>query len=259
MLDTKEKMCKLFFHSAEKMPEIQNESARIAIASPPFTDRVGGKILDKKEYLTFLYRVFSEIFRTLTPGGILATINTDLRDHARYNDGDSQFDGLIWQKHCAIRKEAERIGFQCFDTKIWAKTLNRNVYRYTFSYIQFFHKQGAKILLPLYPRTAEGFGPDVWLLQKGTHRRDSQGHVFRDAIHPVIAERCINQFTLPGDLAISPFTGSGTILSVANITGRRCVGYEIDRSLEPMIRESIDNPERLPAYRELLKRLSRCA
>jgi adenine-specific DNA-methyltransferase len=236
------------YHSSEVMPEIEDSTAQFVIGSPPFTNHSDGRTLNKSDYLNFVRRVFCESFRVLAPGSLLVSINTDLRDHARYNDGDNRFNGLLWQKHCAIRGVAESIGFRCIDTKIWAKTRTRNVYRYTFAYIQFFQKAGAKVRSSLRGKVTARFAPDVWLLEGGTNRRDSQGQVFRDAFHPEIVSRCLEQFTAPGDLVISPFAGSGTVVSVAKLMGRRCVGYEVNRKLRRLILESIATPEQFPAY-----------
>ena len=245
----------VYFHSSEEMPEIEDERAKIAIASLPFTNQLDGKTLDKCEYLAFIQRVFSEVSRVLIPTGILVSINTDLRDHSRYNGGDVRFDGLLWQKHSDVCRCAERVGFRCIDNKIWAKSLKRDLYRYPVAYIQFFRKPAAKAYCSLRKKVTKDFGLDVWLLEKGTYRRNSRGHVFRDAIHPEIVRRCLEQLTSPGDLVISPFTGSGTIISMSHLMGRRCIGYEINRGLEPMIKESVETPACFPAYKEVLKRL----
>ncbi len=230
------------------MSEVKNEAATLVIASPPFTNNPDGRTLDKSEYLCFIRKVFSEIVRVLMPGGVLITVNTDLRDHARYNQGLTRFDGSLWQKHCDIRVIAESLGFRCIETKIWVKTLNRNEYRYTFAYIQFFQKPRRGSRRSLLKNQQKDFATDVWLLERGTNRRDSQGYLFRDAIHPEIVKRCLEQFTSLGDLVISPFTGSGTILAVANLMGRRSIGFEINRRLKKLIRESIETPDRFPAY-----------
>jgi DNA modification methylase len=230
------------------MPEVKNGAAQLAIASPPFTNQLDGKTLDKQDYLRFIDRVFRELLRVLKPGGILVTINTDLRDHARYNRGDKRFDGLLWQKHGDLRTVAENLGFLCVDTKIWVKSLNRNLYRYTFAYIQIFRKQRASGV-PLWRKgILREFGPDVWLLERGTTRRDKQEVLFRDAIHPEIARRCIEQFTSPGNIVVSPFAGSGTVLAMATMLRRRSVGYETNKKLKWLINQSIDAPEKFVAY-----------
>lgn len=248
-----EELWTVYFHSSEEMPEIKNGVAQLVIASPPFTNQLDGKTLDKSDYLNFIKTVYSEVLRVLMPGGVLVSINTDLRDHARYNRGDRRFDGLLWQKHCDLRQIAESLGFRCVDTKIWAKSLNRNVYRYTFAYIQFFQKSRAGLRGNFSRRIEDTFAPDVWLLEKGTARRDSRGYVFRDAIHPEIVNRCIEQFSFSGDLVVSPFAGSGTVLSVAKLMGRHCVGYETNSNLKALIKESIETPAHFFAYRGCLQ------
>ena len=97
-------------------------------------------------------------------------------------------------------------------------------------------------------KIAKGFGPDVWLLERGTIRRDSRGFIFRDAIHPEIVKRCLEQFTSTDDLVVSPFTGSGTVLAVAKMMGRRCIGYEVNLDLKPLIFTSIETPSLLKVY-----------
>lgn len=246
------KINRIIFHSSESMQEVCDESARLVIASPPYTNSPNGKTLNKSDYILFINKVFREIFRILMPGGVLVCINTDLRDHARYNQGDRSFEGQVWFKHNDIRITAEEVGFRCFDCKIWAKTLKRDVMRYTFSYIVFYSKLGREVFRPLYPKVAEGFGPDVWLLEKGTRRKSSEGLVFRNAIHPCLVERCIAEFTLPKDLVVSPFTGSGTIPAVAELMGRNWIGYEVNKTLKNLIKESIHGPNRPKVYEPLV-------
>jgi hypothetical protein len=243
------------YRSSEVMSELKDGTAQIVIGSPPFTNQPDSKTLGKNSYLGFIRRIFCESLRVLEPGGFLVSINTDLRDHARYNDGDSRFDGCLWQKHCALRVLAEDVGFRCVETKIWVKSFRRNLYRYTFSYIQFFRKPGAGASSSPRGKLADAFAPDVWLLENGTHRRGSRGHVFREAVHPEIVSRCLDRFTRRGDLVICPFVGSGTVPSVARLMGRRCVGYEINQGLKPLIRESIQAPDHFPMYAKLLTEL----
>ncbi|MGO9318706.1 MAG: DNA-methyltransferase [Terracidiphilus sp.] len=241
----------VYYHSSEEMPELANHSVQIAIGSPPFTNHPDGMTLDKLSYLEFIKSVFCEVLRVLEPGGLFVCANTDLRDHARYNRQDHHFDGLLWQKHCAIREVAENVGFRCVETKIWVKSLTRNIYRYGFAYIQFFQKSGGKPV-SMRGKVTQAFAPDVWVLTGGTYRRDSRGFVFRDAFHPGIVSHCLEQFTSPGDLVLSPFAGSGTVPAVARLLGRRCVAFEINVNLNPLIEETIARPERYSVFLPLV-------
>jgi DNA modification methylase len=232
----------VYFHSAERMPEVSDDSVRFGFASPPFTNNPDGKTMNKSDYLDFVERMFGEAFRVLVPGGVLVSLNTDLRDHASYNGGDTAFNGTVWHKHDAIRQRAERVGFRCFEHKIWVKSLKENLYRYNFSHVMFYAKPGGKVLRAYKAKRARGFGPDAWLLPDSMQRRDSGGFLFRDAIHPEIVKRCMDEFTQAGDLIISPCAGSGTVCAVAEMMGRSWVGYEINPKLRQLIQESVSGP-----------------
>ena len=45
-----------------------------------------------------------------------------------------------------------------------------------------------------------------------------------------LARRAIQNSSLPGEVVIDPFLGSGTTLLGAETTGRRCYGIELDRA-----------------------------
>jgi DNA modification methylase len=239
---------KVWYHTAESMPELSSQAATLALTSPPYTNRPDGKSLDKAEYLWFVERVIAEVARVLVDGGVLAMINTDLRDHNRYNGGHAGFDGIVWYKHVDLRRLAEDLGLRCFDTRIWVKSLKTNHYRYNFSYIQFFQKGPKRIAESTDPQVSSLFNPHVWLLEGGTMRTMPDGKRFRDAIHPEVVERCIARFTRPGDLVLNPFSGSGTVLAVSAIMGRRAVGYEVDNHLAPLIDQSVHGPGRSAVY-----------
>lgn len=244
----------VIFHSCENMTEVKDQSARLVIMSPPFADGSEGPTLDKTRYLEFIGSVLTETYRLLAPNGTLISINTDLRDHTRYNRGCRRHEGSVWFKHSDLRAQAENAGFKCIDCKIWAKSLKANVYRYNFAYIMFFCKQGCRPFRSGPRKRSRLFKADVWLLQGGTQRVDSMGFRFRNAIHPEIVERCIDEFTVAGDLVVSPFTGSGTIPAVAQLMARNWIGYEVDTSLRLLINESIYGPNRPSIYKIILAR-----
>jgi len=238
---------RVILHTCERMVEIPDHAVHLAVVAPPFTNDKDRRTLDKEHYIAFLQRVFVELDRVTHPLGTLVTINTDLRDHARYNRGQREYDGLLWHKHSDICRIAAVAGFACFHTKIWAKSLKTGVYRLTYSHVQLFRRPNLAQRLAARP-PVPGFAPDVWLLPGGSHRRLRGGGFFRDAIHPLIAARCIAQFTRPGDLVLAPFAGSGTIPAVAHIMDRTWMAYETDKSLLPLIRQSVYGPVRPPVF-----------
>jgi DNA modification methylase len=229
---------KVIFRSCVNMKEVVDGDASLVIVSPPYVDGINGK-LDKKSYHAFLEKVFCEVHRILSKDGVLVSINTDLRDHAKYNGNMRGADGTVWFKHADIREIAESVGFKCVECKIWVKSLNINVYRYNFSYILFFTKTGRPPFRPGTSSRNKKMRSDVWLLSRGTTRTDSHGLKFRDAIHPEIVRRCLEEFTKEQDLVVSPFTGSGTILAVAEKMSRNWIGYETNKKLKRLINESI--------------------
>ena len=237
----------VYYHSSEYMPEIADGSAQIVMGSPPFTNHTDGVTLKKGTYLAFIDTVLKESYRILSTSGYVIIVNTDVRDHDRYNGQDASFEGLVWQKHCDIKSVAEKRGFVCLDNKIWVKTHKRNLYRYTFSYVQFFTK-ARNNRKSLRINVSHEFAKDVWFLEGGSDRKSRNGFVFRSALHPQLVKLCINELSSPEDLIVCPFTGSGTVLSVARVMGRNSIGYEINTRLASLINESITDPERFPAY-----------
>lgn len=219
---------RLFFHSAECMRELADETVQLTISFPPFLHVPNASHLNKRLLLAMLRRVHQEIFRVLSNDGFLVTVNTDVRDRPRYND-ESSVTGNVWWKHQAIRELAEESGFRCLGTKIWVKTLKRSLYRFSYSYVAFYGKRQRS--LSWRGNRCPDFKLDVWLLEGQTSYRLPNGQIFRDCLHPSLVERCICQLSSEGDLVLAPFAGVGTIPTVAAGLNRRWHGYEIDPRL----------------------------
>src|SRR5260370_17751274 len=172
----------IFFHSAEHMEEVATDSVQLAISFPPFSHDPLARRLNKQALLSMLQRVHEEIFRVLSSNGVLVSINTDVRDHRKYNDKYSARSGSVWWKHQSIREMCEKIGFCCVGTKIWVKTLKQNLYRFTYSYIVFYAKARRSLSSPK-KRLAPDFRPDVWLLQGQTTYPLHNATFSRDSLH----------------------------------------------------------------------------
>lgn len=70
---------------------------------------------------------------------------------------------------------------------------------------------------------------DVWTFPPdGDRRRPKHAAPFPDEL----VRRCLLPTTLPGDLVLDPFAGSGTTLRVAQAHGRRAVGFDLYAGVE---------------------------
>ena len=60
------------------------------------------------------------------------------------------------------------------------------------------------------------------------------------AMFPIeIPRRLMLMYSFHGETVLDPFLGSGTTVLAAEMTGRRCVGYEINEEFEPIICEKL--------------------
>jgi site-specific DNA-methyltransferase (adenine-specific) len=75
---------------------------------------------------------------------------------------------------------------------------------------------------------------DVWTIASANTRAGHYAAFPSQLIRPLI-ETC----TLPGDLVLDPFVGSGTTCAVASKLGRRCLGIELNPEYADMARRAI--------------------
>src|SRR5438876_11552648 len=94
---------KIFFHSAELMQEVGDNSVRLAISFPPFLHDPNAAKLDKPALMSMLNKIYKEVFRVLAPQGFLVSVNTDVRDRAEYDKNHRGRSGTVWWKHQSIR------------------------------------------------------------------------------------------------------------------------------------------------------------
>ena len=68
-----------------------------------------------------------------------------------------------------------------------------------------------------------------------------------------LAYRLITLYSYRGDIVLDPFTGSGTTLKVANLTGRRWVGYEPNPAFRKLARERIKMETTIHRHRRITR------
>ncbi len=206
-----------------------------------------------------LAEVWKECYRVLVDGGI-ACIN--IGDATRSVNGVFR----LFPNHSKVIEVCERIGFLTLPYILWKKPTNKPKYKgkgaflgsgflppnayvtLDCEYILIFRKGGPRRFKPKDPLRYESAYTkeqrDSWFTQIWDVPGTKQTlHERRVAAFPdEIAYRLIRMFSIVGDTVLDPFLGTGTTMRVARELKRNSVGYEIDRSLLPIILDKVGDP-----------------
>lgn len=221
----------IYNHSSEEMKELPDNSIHLVITSPPYNV---GKDYDNnltlEEYLTFLNRIWREVYRVLVPGG-RACVNVANLGRKPY----IPLNGLI-------AKELIGLGFLMRGEIIWDKSGSASVstawgswqsasnptLRDTHEYILVFSKgtfKREKIAGRESTITKEQFlefTRSVWVLIS-----ESAKKVGHPAPFPVeLPYRLIQLYSYANEVVLDPFMGSGQTALAALKAGRRFIGFE---------------------------------
>ena len=223
----------IFQSSAEIMSELPDNSIHLMVSSPPYN--VGKEYdtdLSMGEYISFLEKVWAEVFRVLVPGG-RACINIA-------NLGRKPYIPL----HAWIEQSMLRLGFLMRGEVIWDKAASASTstawgswksaanptLRDVHEYILIFSKGAFKRQNPQRRKSTISkaefleFTKSVW-----TFPTVSASKIGHPAPFPVeLPYRLIQLYCFESEVVLDPFMGSGqTAISALN-AGRHYVGYEIN-------------------------------
>ncbi|MGI9585178.1 MAG: DNA-methyltransferase [Acidimicrobiia bacterium] len=221
----------LFLQTAEDMHQIPDNCVALMVTSPPYN--VGKDYdddLDLDEYLGLLFRVFTETYRVLEPGGRVAVNVANLgrkpylplNQHIAALLTEIGFDlrgEIIWQK-------AKSAGGSCAWGS-WRSAKNptlRDVHEYIIvaSKGHYARQRAGNDSI-----TKEDFleaTVSIWDILPESARR--VGH---PAPFPVeLPRRLIELYTFEGDLVLDPFIGSGSTAVAAVESDRHFVGFDLD-------------------------------
>lgn len=83
---------------------------------------------------------------------------------------------------------------------------------------------------------------DLWEIKGVKQKINNSQTRERNASYPLeIPYRLINMYSQQGDVVLDPFFGLGTTTIAALLTGRNSIGVDIDKALEPSIRDNIES------------------
>jgi DNA modification methylase len=231
--------------SCETMQELPDSSVHLMVTSPPYNV---GKDYDSDmpmgEFLDFLKKVWTEVYRVLVPGG-RACINVA-------NLGRKPYIPL----HTFIIQDMSELGFLMRGEVIWDKAASASsstawgswqsasnpTLRDVHEYILVFSKgnfrrdrlEGRKDTI-----TKEEFlefTKSVWAFPTESARKI--GH---PAPFPMeLPYRCIQLYTFSNEVVLDPFMGSGQTALAALKAGRHFVGYELNEAYLNLAKKRID-------------------
>jgi site-specific DNA-methyltransferase (adenine-specific) len=226
-----DKLDHIYNSSSEKMVELPDNSVHLMVTSPPYNV---GKDYDRDlsldEYLSFLRRVWAEVYRVLVPGG-RACINVA-------NLGRKPYLPL----HAFILRDLLQLQFLMRGEIIWDKgasasastawgswqSASNPTLRDTHEYILVFSKTG-------YRRNRRDGRKDTiakdefleYTKSVWNFPAQSASKVGHPAPFPVeLPYRLIQLYSYAGEIVLDPFMGSGQTALAAIKSRRRYVGYE---------------------------------
>lgn len=239
-----ENLNRIFLKSSEEMDELPDRSVHLMVTSPPYN--VGKEYdedLSLSEYLGLLKRVWKEVYRVLVPGG-RACVNVA-------NLGRKPYIPL----HAYIIQDMLDIGFLMRGEIIWNKAESASsstawgswmsaanpILRDVHEYILVFSKEG-------FSRPSRGKKSNIsreefleYTKSLWTFPAASAKQVGHPAPFPVeLPRRLILLYTFEGEVILDPFMGSGQTAIAALATGRRYVGYEIDKGYLELANKRIE-------------------
>jgi len=271
---------RVYFHSSENMPELEDESVSLTVTSPPYNidweyDDLDDEREYNEEYLPMLARVFSEVWDKTTPGGRLVvnlpTVDLTKKDKSTARsalpvtaDVQDMMVGTFGDEtgmNVDIRELQRDTNWFIENHIIWDKTQAGATRAHLGSLprpfnpllnarhesITIFRKPGNRD----FTKTPDELIEESRLASSffTSDARDNIWPIrpvakFREGEAPSFPEeiprRLIKFYTFKGDLVLDPFVGTGTTLKVAKELERPSVGYEVRDDLRSRIEDKVE-------------------
>lgn len=251
---------KIIFGDSRSLKEIKDKSVQLIITSPPYwqlkdygADNQIGFNDNYEEYINNLNLVWQECYRVLDDGCRLCI-----------NIGD-QFARSVYYgryKVIPIRTEiirfCETLGMDYMGAIIWQKATTMNtsgggaimgsfpyprngILKIDYEFILIFKKLGNAQKPTKEQKEKSILTKEEWSEYFSSHWTFSgvkqSEHI---AMFPEeLPKRLIKMFSFYGETILDPFTGSGTTSLAAMHLGRNSIGYEINESFIPVIKEKL--------------------
>lgn len=252
---------KIIIGDSQKMKEIDNESVHLIITSPPYwqikdygvPEQIGYN--DTYEtYIKKLNNVWKECYRVLHKGSRLCVnigdqflraihygryrvvpIREDIINYCTKKLGMDYLGAIIWQKRTTTNTTG---GASVMGTYPYPRG---GIISIDYEFILIFKKLGSPPVVSKEIKEKSKLTEKEWGQYFQGHwnfnGEKQEGHI---AMFPrELPHRLIKMFSFIGDTVLDPFLGSGTTTKAALDLQRNSIGYEINASFIPIIKQKI--------------------
>src|SRR5437899_6581490 len=254
---------RVVFGNCRTMKEIHDESIQLMVTSPPYYNApfdYPNLFKNYDEFLSLISYLARDLYRVLAPGRVACFVTDDMlvkgekypvvADITRLmlDAGFRYRDRIVWVKPKGYVRISRRSGvviqhpypMYYYPDNIQESILIFQKGRFDYSYVR---ELPSKTLensrISLHDYNDHEWHLTVWnitnVLPLGV--RLEKGIA---AFPEEIPKRLIKLFSFHSETVLDPFLGSGTTMKMAQELGRNSWGYEIDRSLEKVIKQKLE-------------------
>ena len=253
----------VYFGNARHMDELKDEEVSLVITSPPYYNApfdYEGLFKDYDEYLELLKDLAEQLKKKVAPGRIVAIVTDDMPVKARkypiVADTTRAFlDAGFWYR--------EKITW--LKPKGYIRISKRSGVVMVYPYPMYYYPDNRQESILIFQN-----GPYQYEDRKQMSKREqkrnkidlndyNKGEMYMNtweitnvlprkgrleegiaAFPDEIVRRLILFYSHLGEIVLDPFLGSGTTMKVAMSMNRSCIGYELDKSLKPIINKKVN-------------------
>lgn len=250
---------KIVFGSSEVMNELEDESIHLVVTSPPYFNAPFDYPDLFKSYTDFkklIKNVAKELERVLDEGRIACFVCDDtLIKKKKYpvvaditkifvSEGFKYRERIVWVKPEGYIRISRRSGVlrqHPYPMYFYPDNLQESIL--VFQKGEFDYSKTPAELKELSRIDLDEWNKGKWYLSVWNitnvlpfnNRLEKGIAAFPDEI----PYRLIKLFSYKGETVLDPFMGSGTTLKVAKELGRKCIGYDVDVELLPIVKEKL--------------------
>ena len=201
----------------EVLRSLPNESVDFVLTDPPYFVRYkdrSGRSIANDDHPESVLGAFSDLYRVLKPNSFCVS-----------------FYG--WNSVAAFFEAWKRAGFTAVGHIVWHKG-----YVSRRGFLNARHEQ-AYVLVKGHPRKPAQPLDDV----RPWEYSGNVAHPTEKAVS--VLQPLIHSFSRPGDFVLDPFSGSGSTLVAAALSGRRCMGIDLEAKYVELARRRLAGVDRV--------------